>query len=53
MRDVANRSLQEVLSGSIKDLSRDLKVLAEASQALEILKDLPKSDTICKPLKKV
>ena len=53
MKHQADRQLQSVLSGSYIDVPKDLRVISEASQALEILKDLPKSNLVCTSLKRI
>lgn len=42
-----------MLSGSQIDVPKDLRVISEASQALEILKDVPKANLVCTSLKRI
>ncbi|CDW80313.1 dolichyl-diphosphooligosaccharide--protein glycosyltransferase subunit 2-like [Stylonychia lemnae] len=53
LRQLANDQIKQVLSGSFTNLSRDVRVLAEASQALEILGKAGNNGNVCKGLNKV
>lgn len=41
------------MSGSHIDVPNDLRIISEASQALEILEDLPRANIVCTSLKRI
>lgn len=40
------------MQNEFKNLEKDLQIVVEAAQALEILGDVPKGDQVCKGMKK-